>query len=199
MDEVDRVYRSPFRNDFFGLVRAWYNRMQWDEVWSRLTIAMVVSTEPYLLIDDPFMSPFNVGTKIELEDFDEHQVTDLNDRHGRRLTTGQVRDMSRFLGGHPYLTRRAFYTMVTEGVTWDELVGQAVDERSPFSDHLRRYLWLLSDKPDLARAMKRVIKSRTCADKLTSHRLQSAGLIRHSGSACVCRCPLYEAFFEKYL
>jgi hypothetical protein len=199
MDEIDRLYGVPLRNDFFGLVRAWHNRAQWDEVWNKLSIVMAISTEPYLLIDDGYQSPFNVGTKIELEDLNESQVADLNRRHGSPLSIAEVHEMTTFLGGHPYLTRKALYTMLTERLTWSEIVSRGIDERSPFGDHLRRYLWLLRDKPDLVRTLKQVVKSRICPDEVVFHRLQSAGLVRRSDSECVCRCPLYEMFFRRYL
>lgn len=199
LDETDRLYGTPFKSDFFSMVRAWYNRAQWDEVWGKLSIAMVISTEPYLLIDDVNQSPFNVGTRIELEDFDEAQVGDLNRRHGSPLSLVQVREMTEFFAGHPYLTRIAFYTVLTEQITWPQLVNCATERRSPFGDHLHRYLWLLRDKPELTRAVKRTIKSQACPDELLFHRLQAAGLIRRIGSECVCRCPLYERFFREYL
>jgi hypothetical protein len=199
IDEADRLYGTPFQNDFFGMIRAWYNRAQWHEVWNKLIIGMVISTEPYLLIDDINQSPFNVGTRVELEDFDEAQVADLNRRYGSPLPSDQICEVTRFLGGHPYLTRMALFVMLTDQLTWAQVVERSVGDRSPFGDHLRRYLWLLRDKPDLAKAMRQVIDKQTCPDEAIIHRLQSAGLIRRSGSECVCRCSLYEEFFGAYL
>jgi hypothetical protein len=201
IDELDRVYEaeSQFRSDFFGLLRAWNSRAQWDEVWGKLTVAMVISTEPYLLIDDVYQSPFNVGTRIELEDFDESQVRELNVHHGSPLSSAEVRDMTAFLGGHPYLTRKAFHALVTEQLRWNELVGCAADWSGPFGDHLRRYLWLLRDKADLARAVRQVLRTGDCPDETELQRLEAAGLLRRSGSQCACRCALYEAFFGSYL
>lgn len=199
IDEADRIYGTQFQRDFFGMVRAWHNRSQSDMIWNKASIAMVISTEPYLLIDDPMQSPFNVGTRIELEDFDEVQVGELNRRHGSPLPPDQVRDVMEFLGGHPYLTRMALYVMLTEQLTWTHIVNLAVGVRSPFRDHLRHYLWLLRGKPDLARAIKRIIKTGTCPDESIFHRLQAAGLIRRKDSECVCRCTLYESFLERHL
>jgi hypothetical protein len=199
MDEVDRIYGTPFQSDFFGMVRAWSNRARWDDTWNKLTIAMVISTEPHLLIDDIYQSPFNIGTKIELEDFSEEQVADLNCRHGNCLSSAQVHEMYKFLGGHPYLTRKTFYAILTLPLSWDEFMSRATGERSPFSDHLRRYLWLLRDKPELTRAIKGVIKDGTCPDEVAFNQLKAAGLIRGRRSKCLCRCPLYRRYFEEHL
>jgi hypothetical protein len=75
---------------------------------------MVISTEPYLLIADPNQSPFNVGLKLSLEDFSMDQVRDLNQRHGAPVRESDIPELTALLGGHPYLTRKALYTVVTE-------------------------------------------------------------------------------------
>jgi len=199
MDEVDRLFGVPFQNDFFGLLRAWHNKSSVDETWRKLSIAMALSTEPYLLIDDVYQSPFNVGTRVELDDFDEAQVVDLNDRHGSPLNASEVHEMATLLGGQPYLTRKALYTCVAEDLSWVEIVKHAIDERSPFSDHLRRYLWLVRDRPELAKAVKQVLKGGLSPDEPAAQRLQWAGVIRREGGGCLFRCPLYEAFFERHL
>jgi len=199
IDEADRVYGTTFQDDFFGMIRAWYNRAQWQEVWKRLITAMVISTEPHLLIRDRFQSPFNIGRKIELEDFEESQVADLNQRHGDLISSAQIHEMTEYLGGHPYLTRRAFYALASDHLNWGEIVERSMDERGPFGDHLSRYLWLLRDKPELASAMKQIMNQQPGPDGATIQRLQAAGLIRRQGSQLKCRCTLYERFFEKHL
>ena len=69
MDEVDRMLGCPFRSDFFGMLRSWHNNRATSPEWRKLDILLVISTEPYLLIDDMKQSPFNVGEVIRLEDF----------------------------------------------------------------------------------------------------------------------------------
>ena len=50
-DEVDRVYRQPYRADFFTMLRNWHNnRSPLTPEWENLDLALVISTEPYLLI-----------------------------------------------------------------------------------------------------------------------------------------------------
>jgi hypothetical protein len=82
IDEADRLLSTPFYSDFFALIRSWYNASAYDDLWQKLTIVLVISTEPFLLISDLNQSPFNVGLKVYLNDFDETQVWDLNQRHG---------------------------------------------------------------------------------------------------------------------
>ena len=67
-DEVDRVLGLPYQSDFFAMLRYWCNQRadtQQPES-ARLELALVISTEPYLLISKADRSPFNVGVVIEL-------------------------------------------------------------------------------------------------------------------------------------
>jgi hypothetical protein len=114
LDEVDRLLQTPFHSDFFALLRSWHNSRALDEQWDRLNLVMVISTEPYLLIADVNQSPFNVGLKIYLEDFDENQVYELNQRHSSPVLEADFPQVMELLSGHPYLTRKALYTMVSD-------------------------------------------------------------------------------------
>jgi hypothetical protein len=199
MDEVDRLLGTPFHSDFFALVRAWHNSAAYDEQWDKLNIAMVISTEPFLLIADLNQSPFNVGLKLYLQDFHEAQVRDLNQRHGSPMREADLPLLMKLLNGHPYLTRKALYTLVTERLTWADLVRIAPTDQGPFSDHLRRYHWMLRNKPDLRKALKQVIRQERCEDEMAFFRLLRAGLVKGSGDVCRCRCDLYRMYFEDKL
>ena len=70
-----------------------------------------------------------------------------------------------YLGGHPYLTHKALYTMVTEDMPWSQLKAALVEGGHSFGDHLRRYLWHLRDQPDLREALKRILRHGDCLDE----------------------------------
>jgi hypothetical protein len=161
---------------------------------------MVISTQPYLLIDDINQSPFNVGTRIELRDFTAEQVQDLNDRHGTPLNEAELVEMMKLLGGHPYLVRQALYTLVDEEMTWRDLEEIAITELSPFNQHLRQYLYYLRDRPQFTHAFTSILTTQSCPDEMALTRLISAGLIQQDeGGLCRCRCQLYELYFRRFL
>jgi hypothetical protein len=197
MDEIDRLLQTPFYGDFFALLRSWHNNRASDERWDKLNIVMVISTEPYMLIADANQSPFNVGTNLYLEDFKEAQVRDLNARHGSPVAEANFPRFMELLGGHPYLTRKALYTLVTEKMTWNDFEQSAALENGPFGDHLRHYLWLIQSNEKLKAALKRVVKDKGCPEM--EHRLLRAGLVKASGDICKCRCDLYRMYFENKL
>jgi len=200
IDEADRLLQTSFHDSFFGLLRSWHNSRAFNEIWDRLSLALVISTEPHLLISDVTQSPFNIGLKIRLDDFNEAQVRELNHRHQEPVTDAEIRAVLDFLGGHPYLTRRALYALVVESWTWQQLVRDAADERGVFGDHLRRYLWLLRNQAQLRSALKQVIAQGRCPDEASYYRLWQAGLIRGANSqSCQCRCNLYAAYLKDKL
>jgi hypothetical protein len=195
LDEADRLLQTDHYSDFFALLRSWHNSRAMDELWDLLNIIMVISTEPYLLIPNANQSPFNVGLRLYLGDFDAEQVQRLNRQHGEPVGEADLAAFMSLFGGHPYLTRKALYTMVTERMGFDELARVAPTDQGPFGDHLRRHHWLLHDEPDLRSAMKEIARHERCADDSAFFRLLRAGLAKGSGEICRCRCDLYRAYF----
>jgi hypothetical protein len=199
LDEADRLLGTGLSTDFFGLVRAWHNNRALYDEWNKLNIVLVISTEPYLLINDISQSPFNVGLTLYLEDFDAAQVADLNTRHGMPVKERELPQVMDLLSGHPYLSRKALYTLVTEKMAWADLARGAASDQGPFADHLRHHFWLLRDAPELRVALKQVVRRDRCIDDIAFFRLLQAGLVKGSGDVCRCRCGLYEQYFKDKL
>ena len=200
VDEADTLLQTSYHNDFFGMLRAWHNSAAYDEQWEKFNLVFAISTEPYLLISDIHQSPFNVGLKLYLEDFNEIQVRDLNWRHGSPVQEKEIPGLMELLSGHPYLTRKALYTLVTENLSWDELIKDAAGDQGIFGDHLRRQQWLLRDQPEMKAALKQIIQHQQCPpDERALYRLLRAGLVRKEGDACLCRCHLYRLYFAPLL
>ena len=200
IDEADALLKTDFYQEFFSLMRAWHNKRARDERWDNLNIVLVISTEPYLLIPDVHQSPFNVGPRISLTDFDETQVAILNQRHGSPLSRAQIAELMNLLNGHPYLTRKAFYSLVNDQLTWPELVNIAATDKGPFSDHLQRYYWLIHQKQDLKKGLIQVIEQHRCDDETVYFRLFRAGLLKQKRKDfCEFRCELYKVYLENKL
>lgn len=200
IDEADRLLKTSFHNDVFGLLRFWHNSRALNPLWEQLDILMVISTEPHLLISDVTQSPFNVGSRLTLDDFSPAQVADLNQRYRAPLPARDLPELVELLGGHPYLTSKALYTLSTERMGWAELRDTAADPRGPFGDHLRRYLWLLNDQPHLREALRLIAARGRCPDELLFYRLMQAGLVSGADAqACRYRCRLYELYLRDKL
>lgn len=199
MDEVDRMLDCPFRSDFFGMLRSWHNSRRAGNEWHRLDLLLVISTEPYLLIEDMKQSPFNVGEVIRLDDFTFAQVADLNARHGELFSAEQLETLMDWLGGHPYLVRQAMYRVACGEYKSTNLLTNAIADTGPFGDHLRRHLARFNDQPDLIQAMRQVVRHQICRDEGSFYRLQGAGLVRREGQMVLPRCRLYADYFRERL
>lgn len=205
LDEADRLLNFDFSADFFSLVRSWHNQRAGDDeeltgTWGKFSVVLVISTEPSLLIPDPTQSPFNIGLTFHLYDFNATQVRDLNQRHGAPIEEDTIPQLMSLLNGHPFLTRMALYTLVTQGLTWQTLVGLAHADHGPFGDHLRHHFRLLQDKQDIKQALTEIIQHNRCTcDEMSFFRLQRAGLVKGEIESCACRCDLYRIYFEGML
>lgn len=201
MDEVDSVFETDYRSDFFGMLRSWHNNRR-NKSWKELDLVLVTSTEPYLLIDNLKQSPFNVGEVLELKDFTEKQVLELNRRHNPEkppLSIREVRQLMELLNGHPYLVRRALYLVANKSLTPARLFATAAAESGPFNDHLRYHLFRLQGKTGLIKTLREVIRYRRCKDSEAFFRLKGAGLVRQEGRHVVPRCQLYTEYFREHL
>lgn len=199
MDEMDVLLRAPFYEEFFSLLRSWYNEGAAGDPWKKLSVVMAISTYPSLFISNIHESPFNVGVTIELRDFSEAQVRDLNKRHGEPLKPTQIPEIMELLGGHPYLIRQALYTLAQESMSWRKLTTVADKRNGPFGTHLYAHLDRLYGDQELVEAMRRVVADGTCPEGKVFMRLESAGLVKRQGRKCVCYYGLYELFFGSQL
>jgi hypothetical protein len=199
MDEVERMFGSPIRSDFFSMLRSWHNNRARGGDWARLNIALVTSTEPYQFISDLNQSPFNVGHVVELGDFTLEQVSDLNGRHGNPLTGTEVKQLFDLLGGHPYLTRRALYLVASRRDTFAQLLENAFEDNGPFGDHLRNYLFQMGGQQNLKAGLVQAIKYQRCSDEHVFFQLRGVGLVKRVDNAVFPRNHLYETYFDKRL
>jgi len=200
LDEADSLLDTTFSQSFFGLVRSWHTQRSMEpEIWEKLNIVLVISTEPSLLIDDINQSPFNVGQTLAFDDLAAAQVAELNQRYHSPLSASELAGLMTLLNGHPYLVQVAFYELVHNGVSWADLLNRAASDEGPFNAHLKRIYWAIHQKPDLQRVLKNILRTGTHDDKMALLRLQKAGLIQGSGSAYRCRCELYERYLREKL
>ncbi|KST67515.1 AAA-like domain-containing protein [Mastigocoleus testarum] len=199
MDEVDKVFDSDFRSDFFGMLRSWHNSRATKQIWKNLDLVLVTSTEPYQLINDLNQSPFNVGEVMELADFTSEQVAELNQRHGLPLNSNQEKQLMMLLDGHPYLVRKSLYSVASGQISPAELFSNASAEHGLFGDHLRHLLSLLHNKRELIQCLLGIINHNQCDNKLVFWRLRGAGLVRESGRKVLPRCQLYADYFRDNL
>jgi hypothetical protein len=208
LDEVDRLFTTSFGGEVFGLFRSWHNARSLDPSgpWNRLTLAIAYATEAHLFITDLNQSPFNVGTRLALDDFTVEEVAELDRRYGRPLDDpARVRRFYGLVGGHPYLVREGLHEMAARGMDLESLERLADHDDGPFGDHLRRLALSLAHGDaatgaPLADAMREVLAGRPCPTAESFYRLRSAGVVAgDSAGDARPRCRLYAAYLGRRL
>ena len=203
MDEVDRLFFFDYASDVFGMFRSWFNARTTDPTmpWGRLTQVFVYATEPHLFITNQFQSPFNVGTKIEMNDFSPTQVKELNGLYDEPLKTDN--DLGRFYNlfhGQPYLSRRGFYELAGHHLSLDDLAAQADMDEGPFGDHLRRILIMVARDKKTLEVVTDLVHGKAVPDQMMFYNLRSGGLIAgDSPEQSHFRCGIYETYLKRHL
>jgi len=203
MDEVDLLADRPYASEAFGRFRGWHNERATglDDRWNRFTLAIVYATEAHLLITDQNQSPFNVGTKVELQDFTMAQVDELNQRYqGPLRNQSELERYFALFSGQPYLTRRGFYDLTHEGKSLAELEACADADDGPYGDHLKRILFKLAGNDALKGVLRGLLHGKPIPDEMTFYRLRSAGLLAGpSAEKAHFRCAIYRKFLARHL
>jgi len=201
LDEVDRVFQYPqISDDFFGLLRAWYEEAGYgdlnSDLWNKLRLVVVHSTEVYIPLNVN-QSPFNVGLPIELSEFSTEQVWNLAQQHGLHWQSSQVEELMRMVGGHPYLVRVALYYLAQQQLSLEKLLSTAPTEAGIYGDHLRRHLWTLQQHPELAAAFAKVViaKEPVELESVLAFKLHSMGLVQLRGNKVMPSFELYRQYF----
>jgi DNA-binding SARP family transcriptional activator len=203
LDEADRLFGRPYCGEVFGLFRSWHNErsLNPEGPWSRLTLAIAYATEAHLFITDLNQSPFNVGTRLALDDFTQADVEELNRRYGSPLR--DEAEFARFhalVGGHPYLVRRGLHALASRASTIDALEREGSEEYGVYGDHLRRMLSALSQDAALRDTVRGLLRGQAIADPDQFYRLRAAGLLAgRSEQEARIRCRLYGDYLRRAL
>jgi DNA-binding winged helix-turn-helix (wHTH) protein len=203
LDEVDRLFNHNYASEIFGLFRSWHNLRALDPngPWSRLTIAIAYATEAHLFISDLNQSPFNVGTRLTLEDFTSEQLAELNGHYGGPLVGDeQITRFRQLVGGHPYLAQRGLYEICKRNASLTTLEQSADRDDGPFGDHLNRLLITLQQDQNLLEELRGFILSGSTLSNSAFYRLRSAGVLSgDSSDEPRPRCDLYARYLTRHL
>lgn len=203
IDEFDRVFAASFGGDVAARLRSWHNARALEPAlpWGRMTVALAFATEAHLFIRDLNQSPFNVGTRLVLEDFGAAEVAQLNERYGHPLRDpAELGRLAALVGGQPYLLRCAMNAMTSSGRGMEVVEELADTESSVFGEHLRRLLHSVAHDPLVLEAARQFLLRDTKPQGAVFYRLRSAGvLVGDTPEDCRMRCALYEGFLRRKL
>jgi WD40 repeat protein len=142
IDEIDAVASLSFSTDeFFAGIRECYNLRNEDPEMNRLTFCLLGVVDPSELIRDTRTTPFNVGRRIELNDFTQQEASPLAEGLGRSKAENHalLRRVFYWTNGHPYLTQKLCKVVSENGArTTTRNIDESI-ERTFFSKRAREY------------------------------------------------------------
>ncbi|MGK7914202.1 MAG: AAA-like domain-containing protein [Prochloraceae cyanobacterium] len=205
LDELDRLFEFPeIAREFLPLLRFWHEEAKNLEVWQKLRLIVVHSTEVYIPLNLN-QSPFNVGLPIKLSEFTREQVQYLAKLYGWNWTDqigiNNANSLLAMVGGHPYLVRLALYHLASDDLNLEQLLQEAPTQSGIYSNHLRRHLTNLQAHQELAAGMKQVVMAsdRLELASIIAYKLNSLGLVKLNKNRVVPSCQLYALYFRSQL
>ncbi|MBW4528593.1 MAG: AAA-like domain-containing protein [Phormidium tanganyikae FI6-MK23] len=119
IDEIDSILSLDFKDDFFALIRAFYNKRADSSAYRKLTFCLLGVTTPSELIQDRARTPFNIGQAIDLRGFQFHEVHPLEKGLAERASNpySVLKEVLNWTGGQPFLTQK-LCQLVTQFSTW---------------------------------------------------------------------------------
>jgi hypothetical protein len=198
LDDVHLLFAYPeIYEDFFGLLRSWYEKARSRKRWQLLRLIIVHSTDVYIRLNIN-QSPFNVGLPIELADFTLEQIQEFAQNYGIKPDLSYLQPLINMIGGHPYLVERAFTHLKNDpNMTLEQLLATAPTDAGIYASHLRENWLYLQSHPRLAEAFKTVVTTKTPVqiEPMQAYQIHSIGLVKRSGNKVEPRCDLYRQYF----
>jgi formylglycine-generating enzyme required for sulfatase activity len=126
-DEIDSTLSIPFSDDFYVAIRAVYNARATVPDIKRLSFVLVGVATPSDLISDNKRTPFNVGRRVEITDFNLTEAFPLVENFG--IQAAQILTwVFQHTSGHPYLTQRlCAHLAKSKEILDEENVSHAVE------------------------------------------------------------------------
>ncbi|WP_445301480.1 ABC transporter substrate-binding protein [Microcoleus sp. MON2_D6] len=123
VDEIDSVLSPKLKgklDDFFVLIRSFYNQRADNPAFNRITFVLLGVATPSDLIADPKRTPYNIGKAIELKGFDLDEARrplaeGLNGRGRVSNPQAVLKEVLAWTGGQPFLTQK-LCKLVTDGI-----------------------------------------------------------------------------------
>ncbi|NEP52945.1 MAG: hypothetical protein F6K65_30750, partial [Moorea sp. SIO3C2] len=108
IDEIDSTLSLSYSDDFFAAIRSLYNERAINSELERLTFVLLGVASPSDLVKAVERTPFNIGRRIELNDFtlEEAQPLAAGLAPGSDQAFKLLKQIINWTGGHPYLTQK---------------------------------------------------------------------------------------------
>ncbi|MEG4231367.1 AAA-like domain-containing protein [Microcoleus sp. Pol11C3] len=217
IDEIDSILKLSWKDDFFLLIRASYNKRAMNSEYKRLAFCLLGVATPADLIRDKDRTPFNIGKAIDLTGFtfDEARpalIPGLMLERSEEISEKILAEVFKWTKGQPFLMQRLCRLMVYQSARGTSDVEALVQkyvidnwEANDELEHLKtirdRLLLDYQDRTALLLGIYQQIltdaQQKICADNsLDQRRLQLSGLVVKRNGYLQVYNPIYAAIFN---
>ncbi len=188
LDEIDSLTNAPFSDRIFAQIRSIYFSRANYQCLEKLTYILSGVVEPNEIIKDRKISPFNIGEKIYLDDFNVEESNQFFDLAGLKFEAPVLERIIFWAGGHPRIMWDTCARLEDEYLSGSRVAVSDVDrvvrelyltdfDRAPI-DHIRQ---LVNDSPEICAAVSDIATgtAQSISDKMST-RLYLNGIIRGS-------------------
>ena len=215
IDEIDSTLSLDFTDDFFAAVRYIYNGRATNPEFNRLSFVLIGVATPGDLINDPKRTPFNIGARIELNDFSFAEAKPL--AVGLSANRDEAHKILKYIlhwtDGHPYLTQRLCRIVSEQQIrSWsakkiEYVVRDTFFEEMSYADSNLQFIrdMLTKRAPDSIAVLKtyRDIRARwqpvyDDEQSLIKTHLKLSGVVRREANILRVRNRIYEHVFNPH-
>ncbi|RMF24656.1 MAG: hypothetical protein D6756_06650, partial [Cyanobacteria bacterium J083] len=206
LNNLARIFKYPdIVEDFILLLRSWYEQTRQNQLWQKLRMIIVYTTElPQTINSQQFF--FNLGVKFQIPYFTWEQVQQLSLKHQLTWTQTisgkkQLAALFKLVGGHPYLIRKALYLLACQTITIEKLLKDPTTQARIYQEYLNGFFPIFQQHPYLQKAFEQVIATPAgvLLESITAYQLENLGLIKLQGNIAQVSCPLYRIYFAQHL
>lgn len=218
VDEIDRVLSHDFSlDDFFAIIRSCYDCRGNKPEYQRLTWALLGVATPSDLINNPHITPFNIGKAIALQGFQltESLVLIQGFKHLTNNPKKVLQEILFWTGGQPFLTQKLCWLVANSNTVISDGKESAFVTELAYNKLLKN--WESQDEPPhLKTISSRVLYSPQSCKKLLLlyqkilkkgkinlkkspeyRELQLSGLVVKQDNYLRVYNPIYKAVFNR--
>ncbi|MEO1399734.1 MAG: AAA-like domain-containing protein [Cyanobacteria bacterium J06635_1] len=200
LDDVERLFRYPeVADEFFGLLRTWYEEAKTADIWQQLRMVIAQTSEVYIPLNLN-KSPFNVGLAIPLPPFTPEQVQTLATAYGLDWPPQSAQQLCQLVDGQPYLAHLAIYHIWRKETTLAKVLAEPLGCQI-FSPYLQHQLRGVQQQPRLAKVLGQLLAHQSLPPSTLPdvYQLQGMGLIALKDDGPQMTCTLFKDYFLSHL
>ena len=200
LDDVDRLFHNlEVADEFFGLLRTWYEEAKTSETWQKLRMVIAQSSEVYIPLNIN-KSPFNVGVAVTLPPFTPQDIQSMAAAYDLTWPPEAAAALCQLIGGHPYLAHLTVDAVQRTQTPLSAILADPLGS-DVFLPHLQHHLNQVQQQDSLTAVLSHLLDENMppSSGLAELYQLQGMGLVTFQNDVPKLSCDLFAAYFSSHL